>query len=704
MEKLILVKTLSDLKSLREYLVDKEYVSFDTETTGVDKESKIIGLSVSADVDVGYYVVLSHFDHLTNDMISLTTELEVKDLLIQLKAKKLIMHNAIFDCMMVENNYNISFIDSVHTDTMLLGHLLDENRSNGLKELGTALYGDDVRKEQAEMKASVEANGGSLTKVAFELYKADCDLIGKYGAKDAILTLRLFYEFIPKLIEENLYDFFYNETMPLLKGPTYDLNSTGLKVDATKLEKLKGELEAECMMAQDFIHKEIETYVKEKYPAKNAKTTFNITSKKQLAWLLFYELDNEFGLLTDGGKELCHKLGMKIPYSQFAKREFIKFCRENKGQIYEKECVNLKTKKTTRPKKIGDPWIYLACDKTVLTKLSKKYKWVEKLLEFNKNSKLLSTYVEGIKSRMKYNVIRPSFIQIGTTSGRYSSRNPNFQNLPRDDKRVKACIVSRPGKVFVGADYSQLEPRVFASFSKDKRLLDCFKNGDDFYSVIGMEVFEKFNMSLKKSDENSFAKKYPKLRDISKVIALSATYGTTAPKMAPAIGKSIDECQEIIDSYFKKFPNVKTFMLESHRQAIDNGIVFNYFGRPRRMPKAMDIPKIYGNQPHEKLPYEARNMLNLAINHIIQSTAASIMNRAAIKFTNEIKELTRENPMWGEVRLVMQIHDQIIAEGPSELGEEIKKIMKDSMENTVKLEGVDLIADPSISTDLAGQK
>jgi DNA polymerase-1 len=107
--------------------------------------------------------------------------------------------------------------------------------------------------------------------------------------------------------------------------------------------------------------------------------------------------------------------------------------------------------------------------------------------------KLLNTYIKGLGSKVQYGIIRPNFLQHGTTSGRYASRNPNFQNLPRDDERIKQCVTARPGKVFVSADQSQLEPRVFASYSQDKRLMDAFNGASDFYSVVGMEVYDKFD-------------------------------------------------------------------------------------------------------------------------------------------------------------------------------------------------------------------
>jgi DNA polymerase-1 len=706
METLITIRDQSGVDQLLEHLKDKEFVAFDTETTGTDYNgSAIIGYSISAEVDVGYYVILSYWDAKAQALAHLDTRLSAADVMSALASKKLIMHNAVFDCAMVEGNFNVCLMPSVHTDTMIASHLLNENRPNGLKDRALELYGEDATEEQRAMKESVHANGGQLTRSCYELYKADPDLLAKYGAKDAILTLKLFYNDTPAVYDEELDTFVYDEeSMPLLRGPTYDLNTTGLLVDATGLQNLKGQLEAECLDAKSFVYKEIAPAVAKKYPATGKTNVFNIGSSKQLAWLLFFQLGNDFNTLTKGGKELCKALGMKLPYTGRARREFIETVIDNKGRVWAEPKWNPKTKKMSGAKKVQDPWNYLACGKESLQKVVDKYKWAERLLEYSKNMKLLNTYAIGIQTRMRYNVIHPSFLQHGTTSGRYSSNSPNFQNLPREDKRIKSCVIARPGKVFVGADYSQLEPRVFASMSQDPALMACFASGEDFYSVIGAAVFGKTGCSLVKDDKNSFAKLYPRLRDQAKVLALATPYGRLAFQQATAMGIPTEEAEMLISRYFDEYPKVELMMLESHEQVKKHGVVYNLFGRPRRIPDAMNIVNLYGNIPHHELPYQARTLLNLAMNHRVQSTGASIMNRAAIACWNMIHTLAKEDPNWNEVKIVMQIHDEMILEGPESLGESMAIVLKDAMENTTELPGVALIAEPKIGRSLADLK
>jgi len=701
MEHLKIIKTQDEVEKLKAYLLDKDFIAFDVETDGVEKESHVIGLSICAEVDISYYVILSYWDVAQQKLVDRDTKVGISDLLEILATKSLIMHNGVFDCWMINNNFKVDLLQSLHTDTMVLAHLLDENRPVGLKDLGTAVFGESATKEQVEMKASISKNGGVITKDKYELYKADEDLIALYGAKDALLTQRLFLHLVPQLYEEGLDRFFYEEEcMPLFKGPTYELNTRGLRVDHEALEKLRLTLEAECLEAKAYIYQEITPLIQKEYPGTSKKNTFNIGSTQQLAWLLHGKLENDFSLLTDGGKEVCMALGLKLPYTAMARREFIRTVTEQEGRVYKEAHFDTKKKRMVREKKVKSPWAYIQCGaKTLPGKLAEKYRWVQKFLELKKNEKLLSTYVLGIQNRMKYNIIRPSFLQCGTTSGRYSSKNPNFQNLPRTEKRIKSCIISRPGKVFVGADYSQLEPRVFASLSGDKRLQACFTSGEDFYSVIGTEVFEKFDCSLVKDAKDSFAAKYPKLRDQSKVIALSSVYGTTAPKMASSLGKTVDEAQEIIDDYFTKFSDVNKFMLDTHEEVKRDGKVTTLFGRPRRIPLAVNIKAMYGNTKHANLPYEARQMLNLAVNIKCQGAGASIINRAAIAFTALIKQIGIE-----DCYLVLNVHDELVAECRQEDAEDVAAILKYAMEETTKLPGVPLEAVPVIASNLKDLK
>lgn len=693
MSKLTIIQSQNDINNLVEYLEDKDYVAYDCETTGLPHDSEVVGISVCADEADAFYIILAEWqvDKLVYH------GLDVSNLMRLLTKKNLVMHNAVYDCALAKNYFKTNLMPALHTDTMVLAHFVNENRRVGLKDLAVSIFGEGSDIEAKEMKASVLANGGSVTKDSFEMYKADPQLLAKYGAKDALLTYRLFLHLVPQLYEQGLEKFFYeDECMPLLKGPTFTMNTVGLKVDTKELTTLKKTLQTECEEAKAFVYKEIEPYIKYKYPGTNKKNQFNIGSSQQLAWLLFGELNLDFNNLTDGGKEACVDLGLKIPYTKSAKREFIRTCLEACGEVRRLEVLVMgqKTKKAT---KFKQPWAYIAANKAALQKHEEKHKWIKRLLEYQRKTKILSTYVEGIEERVKYGIIHPSFLQTGTTSGRYSSRAPNFQNLPRDDKRVKNCIVARAGHTLVGADFSQLEVRVFASVSQDPNLLQAFKTGEDFYSVIGIPVFGAYDSTpYKEGSDQAFGVKYKHLRKMSKEIALASTYGATAPRLASMIGKTREETQEIIDTYFEKFPKVREMMLESHAMAKKDGQVTNIFGRPRRLLEAKFIDEQYGDD--EDLPYEARNMLNLAVNHRIQSTAASICNRAMIKVYNDMMSAGIN------ANIILQVHDEIVIECLDADADNVSVLLQNAMETAVELPGVALEALPHTAKRLGDLK
>lgn len=676
-----IIKHTDDIVDLMDRMRGEEFVAFDTETTGVKKGSQIVGMSICFEEESAYYVIITP-ENWNAVML----------LLAFLKKFNLIMHNGIFDCGMVEDNFKLRLISHLHTDTMILAHLLNENRPVGLKPLAESYYGWEAVAEQDDLKNSVIANGGEWSAKNKEMWKADPMILGKYGAKDAWLTFKLFYELVPDLIEQKLDAFFYEEeSMPMLRGPTYELNRTGLRVDTQQLAFLKQQMKAECVEDMAFINAELKTRIEKHWTSNKRK--FNINSNNDLSELLFGVYELEFAYLTKLGKKVCKEMDLKLPYTFTNKRNFIF---EVNSRL--DEMLPISSVFNGKGHKIKKPWKYIATDNKVLAKFAPKYKWIERLLSYKKKMKLLSTYVEGIEERLEYGVIRPSFLQHGTTSGRYSSRNPNFQNLPRDDKRIKSCIVPRPGRVFVGADYSQLEPRVFAFYSRDERLLSAFDGKSDFYSVIGRDTFGKFDCTVSKddNDKQSFKNMFKGLRQDTKVFCLAATYGGTAWQLSGGLRKTVDQTQDIIDGYFEQFPGVlDNVMLEAHALVKQHGQVTSLFGRPRRLPEAKKFKKIYGSTPHGDLPYEVRNVLNLAVNHRIQCTGSSIVNRSAIAFCKHRDAANIVAPM------VLQVHDSLIIECDESDAADVAVILQHAMESTVDLKTVALEASPKTGKSLA---
>ena len=304
METLKVIDSLQGIDEVLKVIESNDYVAFDIETTGLRADSDVIGISIAADEDAAYYIILSKWNKETQTLEHLPTRQAMPTIIQSLSKTQLVAHNGVFDCVFLHRRFGgPRLIESLHTDTMVLAHLLDENRRVGLKELAAKAFGEASTDEQKLMKESIVNNGGEATKVTYELYKADPYLIGKYGAKDALLTFKLFLQMVPQLYEQGLDKFFYeDESMPLLRGPTYDMNTTGIRVDVKELEKLKLSLMADMAEAKDFIYREIAPAIAEKYPGTTKKNVFNISSNPQLSWLVFGQYGVEFGTLTDEGK------------------------------------------------------------------------------------------------------------------------------------------------------------------------------------------------------------------------------------------------------------------------------------------------------------------------------------------------------------------------------------------------------------------
>lgn len=750
---LVVLRTPEEILSLVDFYSGYELIAYDTETTGLEMDCEVVGASFCATRTIAHYCVMSYWDPETKQLIRLKENKEALRKVIELiKLKNLIMHNAVYDCRVTWVEFGIQLIQSVFADTMVMAHLLDEEGPQGLKELGRIVFGETATQEQQEMKASVIKNGGiwedKKKKGAIkEMYKADPEILGKYGAKDTVLTFDLFYELFDRLTEEGLSDFFFeDECMPLLREATYDLNTVGLRVDVTKMRTLEKEMEHKVNRLIIEIEEDLAPYMKE-------RPTFKISSTQQMAWLLFVRLQQPFRSLNDSGRALAKQLTGKLPYTPAQKRSFIhavdderrrtiglaeqaersiapvlgalkaeleearkirnKIKREDPSLAPEAEAIideiieridalQLPAKTYRKRAAMLFPEKYIQVDKATLQDLSSKFEWIQKLLSLRSEEKLLGTYVRGILSRQRYGIVYPEFRQTGTDSGRYSSSNPNFQNLPRDDKRVKSCVIARPGRTFVGADYSQLEPRVFASISQDPRLIECFERGEDFYSVVGVEIFGRQGASTYKDDEGSFATAHKSERQVSKAVCLASAYGTTANKQAQVLrhanGKpfTTEECEHIINTYFERFPGVRKMMLESHKMAKRDGKVYNLYGRPRRLPLAVKVGKMFPNISHAELEYIYRQPLNLAMNFRVQSSAASIVNRACIAFKRKCREKYAQtgDAAWLTVYIIMQVHDEIIADCDDHLVPEVKALLKESMETTTILPGVALVAEP----------
>jgi len=263
-------------------------------------------------------------------------------------------------------------------------------------------------------------------------------------------------------------------------------------------------------------------------------------------------------------------------------------------------------------------------NENVLISLKNTHPIIEKILEYRKYDKMLTTYIIPLKEYAKKNKehkIYTTFLQTGTATGRLVSKNPNLQNIPTStDINIRNAFVAE--NIFVSLDYSQIELRLLAHFSQDPHLIEAFFNDRDIHLETAKKLFDN-------------PKKY---RSIAKSINFGLIYGMGARKLSETIGVSLSEAKEFIEKYFKSFPKVKEFLEEIKTSAKQKGYVETLFKRRRFFDFANASQRLYAAYERE------------AVNTIFQGSAADIIKKAMI----EIKQ------KYPNSKMILQIHDELI--------------------------------------------
>lgn len=367
--------------------------------------------------------------------------------------------------------------------------------------------------------------------------------------------------------------------------------------------------------------------------------------------------------LEQFGKELTSKLETitKIIY-EMAGEEFNINSTKQLGEILFEKMKLPVIKKT----KSG-----YSTDVDVLEKLKKEDPIIEQILEYRQLMKLNSTYVEGLKPyiNIKTNRIHSFFHQTITATGRISSTEPNLQNIPTRfelGKRVRKVFKPEKGKIYLDADYSQIELRVLASISGDEHMIEAFKEGKDIHKQAASKVFKTPIEEVTKEQRSN-----------AKAVNFGIVYGISDFGLGEQLGIGRKKAKQYIEEYLEQYAGIKQFMENITEQAKEQGYVETLFHRRRY------IPELKSNN------YMVRQFgARAAMNTPIQGTAADIMKIAMIKVYNEIKSRKLKS------KIVLQVHDEMMIETPIEEKEEMIKIMKKCMESAANLE-VPLIAEIS---------
>jgi len=448
--------------------------------------------------------------------------------------------------------------------------------------------------------------------VGKEVEKYSFDEVATYAGLDAEWTWKLYKKYEQDLVTDKLTGIFRLEMDVLDVICRMELR--GADIDVSSLSTLKEDLELQLETTKANIYK-------------FAGKAFNINSVPEKQSILFSKK-------SEGGRGLRPKT--LTPAGQ--KR------------------VDAGNAPTVTDFSVAEPAIKMFQGKDAL---------VDALLEYSDLNKLLTTYVipylggditrttsgkskvVAKKSLMIKNRIHTDFIQYGAETGRFSSRNPNLQNVPnprtKNGKAIRNLFIAPEGYKLVVADYSQIEPRVLASFSKDRIMCGAYLEGEDIYTTIGNTVGVN--------------------RDAAKQLVLAMMYGVGPDKIANSIGVSVNEARNLLDEFVHKFPSVARYkkqIISESRNRAPIPYAITYMGRRRYLP---DL--------RSSVQWERSRAERQAFNTVIQGSSADLIKLAMIRANKMIPD---------EASLILTIHDELVTVTPDNLAEETEAAIREAME------------------------
>ncbi len=317
-----------------------------------------------------------------------------------------------------------------------------------------------------------------------------------------------------------------------------------------------------------------------------------------------------------------------------------------------------------------------------LAKISDQHPIIEDILQFRELQKLLSTYVEKMIELIGDDGrLRAEFLQNSTVTGRMGCQNPNLQNIPirtEYGRRIRGAFNAPKGSVLISIDYSQIELRVAAGLSGDEKLISVFKKGEDIHTAVAANVF---GVAPERVDRE--------MRRRAKIINFGILYGMGVNALRQNLGGNVtrDEASNYLDQYFAQFPQLTKWIEKTKRDAERLGYVETVFGRRRYLPGFKST-----------LPMLRSQAERFAVNAPIQGTQADIIKLAMVKADEMIKE-----KKWEErVKLILQVHDELVYEVDEKVAKEAAKEIREVMESVApekELSGVPIVAEAKEGKD-----
>lgn len=418
------------------------------------------------------------------------------------------------------------------------------------------------------------------------------------------------------------------------------------------------EVEKACLYASEdaVITLKLFYKLKEEFKASNLEYLFELgqTLEFEFTKVLAYMQENgikiDINILEDlKEKSLKHLAELTAKIYELAGSEFNINSPKQLGEVLFDKLGLTASKKT----KSG-----YSTNEMVLQKLHDEHKIIPLLLDYRESHKLQSTYIEPLLKLAKQrdnNRVYTSFLQTGTATGRLSSKNPNLQNIPVKSEAgalIRSAFIPKEGYSLVGIDYSQIELRLLAHFSEDEALLEAFNSNLDIHKQTAIKIFGEEEASSKRS--------------IAKSINFGLIYGMGSRKLADTLGIKTAEAKSYIESYFQAFKSVKDYLKSIEDTILETEYIETLLKRRR----VFDFNSANGMQKAA--------FLREGVNTKFQGSAADLIKLSMLKIWQKYKNNE-------DIKMLLQIHDELIFEIKNEKIEEILEDLVNIMENIVKL-------------------
>lgn len=660
-EKGILLNTQVTLEQyINQCISDGEYV-LDIETTGLDPfNDLIVGVCLYSPSQEPAYIPMLHTD-INNKLLPGQLEVAVvKQHITRLMESNAhwINHNIKFDAKFLMYRWNIK-PNNMYWDTLIGAFVLNENEpTHGLKPL----YAKYIAKSKDK-----QSYKDLFEKTPFNYIPLD--LAEVYGANDGTKTYAL-YKFQKQYLNPNhdrgdfkqLYKVFRDIEMALLPV-LCDMELKGVEIDTKFAKELEVKYEQVALDQEQYLYDVIYTRFANK--VKNHTALQELIAKqaknKKLKGTKYQDLIN-------------FNSSPQLKYLFFDILGFPKLYRRD-------------------PMSCGKEQQQLWLDSDKVSKGQKEF--LQAFMEWRKTVKLLTSFIVKIPEarEVKTNAVHTNFNQLGAKTGRFSSSHPvhkiNLQQIPSRNKDIRKIFTARPGHVFIGSDFSAIEPRILATVSQDPTMLQTFNDGIDIYASMASLIFNvPYEQCLEFHPETG--EKQPEGKDRrtqTKSVLLGIMYSRGAKAIAEQFGRDAKWGQELIDNFYKSFPSIKEIITRSMYQAEKLGYVCTITGRKRRLP----------NMRLDKENYLYQEASRQCLNARIQGSSADVMKLAMVNLHN--------NPRFKELggSILMTIHDEMVIECRDEVAVEMSELLPEVMKDTaMKLLGTKQKCDVEVSRVWSG--